>query len=89
VLIYSGAHLSSGRAVFETSGGEHDHRAVCEMVRRRPDQRRRPGFTATDLNHNTGTQTVEQGAEVILRMALIGDDGPTGTFQGGAGPLPW
>ena len=48
-----------------------------------------PGFTDTDLNHNTGTQTVEQGAEVIVRMALIGRDGPTGTFQSAAGPLPW
>ena len=48
-----------------------------------------PGFTATDLNHNTGTQTVEQGAEVIVRMAQIGPDGPTGTFQSAAGPLSW
>jgi NAD(P)-dependent dehydrogenase (short-subunit alcohol dehydrogenase family) len=48
-----------------------------------------PGFTATDLNHNTGTQTVEQGAEVIVRLALIGPDGPTGTFQSAAGPLSW
>lgn len=48
-----------------------------------------PGFTATDLNHNTGTQTVEQGAEVIVRMALIGRDGPTGTFQSASGPLHW
>jgi NAD(P)-dependent dehydrogenase (short-subunit alcohol dehydrogenase family) len=31
-----------------------------------------PGFTATDLNHNTGTQTVGQGAEVIVGMAQIG-----------------
>ena len=28
-----------------------------------------PGFTATDLNHNTGTQTVEQDAWAIVRMA--------------------
>ncbi|GAB7110305.1 hypothetical protein JCM4814A_86200 [Streptomyces phaeofaciens JCM 4814] len=48
-----------------------------------------PGFTATDLNHRTGTQTVEQGADVIVRMALIDADGPTGTFRRAAGPLPW
>jgi NAD(P)-dependent dehydrogenase (short-subunit alcohol dehydrogenase family) len=48
-----------------------------------------PGFTRTDLNHNTGTQTVEQGAEVIVRLALLGPDGPTGTFQNAAGLLPW
>jgi NAD(P)-dependent dehydrogenase (short-subunit alcohol dehydrogenase family) len=48
-----------------------------------------PGFTATDLNHNSGTQTVEEGAQIIVRLALIGADGPTGTFQNSAGILPW
>ena len=36
-----------------------------------------PGYTATDLNGNMGTQTVEEGAEIIVRMAQIGPDGPT------------
>lgn len=35
-----------------------------------------PGFTKTDLNGNTGVQTVEQGAEIIVRMAQVGPDGP-------------
>jgi NAD(P)-dependent dehydrogenase (short-subunit alcohol dehydrogenase family) len=48
-----------------------------------------PGFTGTDLNHNTGTQTVAEGAEVIVRMALISTDGPTGTFQNAAGLHSW
>ena len=48
-----------------------------------------PGFTRTDLNGNTGTQTVEQGAEVIVRMAQIGADGPTGGFVNAEGTLPW
>jgi NAD(P)-dependent dehydrogenase (short-subunit alcohol dehydrogenase family) len=48
-----------------------------------------PGFTKTDLNGNTGVQTVEQGAEVIVKMALVGPDGPTGGFFGAAGPLDW
>ncbi|WP_042364788.1 SDR family NAD(P)-dependent oxidoreductase [Streptacidiphilus neutrinimicus] len=48
-----------------------------------------PGYTRTDLNHNTGTQTVEEGAEIIVRMALIGPDGPTGTFRDVNGPLSW
>lgn len=48
-----------------------------------------PGFTATDLNHRTGTQTVERGAEVIVRLAQIGPDGPTGGFFTAAGPLAW
>ncbi|KUN38039.1 short-chain dehydrogenase [Streptomyces longwoodensis] len=48
-----------------------------------------PGFTATDLNGHAGTQTVEEGAEVIVRMALLGPDGPTGTYVDVNGPLPW
>src|SRR4051794_2278283 len=31
-----------------------------------------PGYTATDLNGHRGNQTVEEGAEVIVRMASIG-----------------
>jgi NAD(P)-dependent dehydrogenase (short-subunit alcohol dehydrogenase family) len=48
-----------------------------------------PGFTKTDLNHNTGTQSVEEGAEVIVRMAQIGSDGPTGGFFHAGGALDW
>jgi NAD(P)-dependent dehydrogenase (short-subunit alcohol dehydrogenase family) len=48
-----------------------------------------PGFTATDLNQHMGTQTVEEGAEIIVRMAQIGRDGPTGSYVGAHGPLPW
>ncbi|WP_371786032.1 SDR family NAD(P)-dependent oxidoreductase [Streptosporangium subroseum] len=48
-----------------------------------------PGFTKTDLNGNTGIQTVEQGAEIIVRMAQVGPDGPTGGFFDAEGALPW
>jgi NAD(P)-dependent dehydrogenase (short-subunit alcohol dehydrogenase family) len=48
-----------------------------------------PGFTKTDLNGNTGVQTVEQGAEIIVRMAQVGLDGPTGGFFDAEGTLPW
>jgi NAD(P)-dependent dehydrogenase (short-subunit alcohol dehydrogenase family) len=48
-----------------------------------------PGYTNTDLNGRTGVQTVEQGAEIIVRMAQIGPDGPTGTFADVHGTLPW
>ncbi|MEU6656359.1 SDR family NAD(P)-dependent oxidoreductase [Streptomyces sp. NPDC046900] len=48
-----------------------------------------PGYTATDLNHHTGIQTVEQGAEIIVRMAQVGPDGPTGGYFDVEGPLPW
>jgi NAD(P)-dependent dehydrogenase (short-subunit alcohol dehydrogenase family) len=49
-----------------------------------------PGFTATDLTPFSGAgQPVENGAEVIVRMATIGRDGPTGTFQEGDEELAW
>ncbi len=48
-----------------------------------------PGYTSTDLNGHRGTQTVEQGAVAIVRMALIGADGPTGTLVDAAGVEPW
>jgi NAD(P)-dependent dehydrogenase (short-subunit alcohol dehydrogenase family) len=37
-----------------------------------------PGYTATDLNGNSGTQTVEEGAAEAYRQALAPDDAPTG-----------
>ena len=48
-----------------------------------------PGYTATDLNGHRGTQTIEEGAEIIVRMAMIGTDGPTGGFFDKAGPVRW
>jgi NAD(P)-dependent dehydrogenase (short-subunit alcohol dehydrogenase family) len=47
-----------------------------------------PGFTATALNNFAGTDTVEQGARNPVRVALE-VDGPTGTFSGPDGTLPW
>jgi NAD(P)-dependent dehydrogenase (short-subunit alcohol dehydrogenase family) len=49
-----------------------------------------PGFTATELTPMSGAgQPVEKGAEVIVRMATIGADGPSGTFQEGDDELAW
>jgi NAD(P)-dependent dehydrogenase (short-subunit alcohol dehydrogenase family) len=48
-----------------------------------------PGYTATDLNHHRGTQTVPEGAAEIIRLALLPDDGPTGTFSNAQGIVPW
>lgn len=47
-----------------------------------------PGFTRTDLNGNTGVQTVEEGTEIIVRMAQVaGLDGPTrGVIRRGRAP---
>jgi NAD(P)-dependent dehydrogenase (short-subunit alcohol dehydrogenase family) len=49
-----------------------------------------PGFTKTNLNGNEGVESVEQGAAQAVKMALIGPDGPTGTFTHATmGTLPW
>ncbi|CAN5337542.1 SDR family NAD(P)-dependent oxidoreductase [soil metagenome] len=48
-----------------------------------------PGYTATDLNGNSGHQTVEEGTDAIIRLATLGADGPTGTFSNRDGALPW
>lgn len=48
-----------------------------------------PGFTRTDLNGNTGTQSVEDGAEIIVQMARVAPDGPTGTYSSVHGPIAW
>jgi NAD(P)-dependent dehydrogenase (short-subunit alcohol dehydrogenase family) len=48
-----------------------------------------PGFTATDLNGNRGTQTVAQGAAETVRQSLVPDDSPTGGFFETGGLVPW
>ncbi len=49
-----------------------------------------PGFTKTALNGYEGTETVEEGAAEAVRVALLGPDGPTGTFtHAKLGTLPW
>ncbi|MPZ85205.1 MAG: SDR family NAD(P)-dependent oxidoreductase [Actinophytocola sp.] len=57
-----------------------------------------PGLVGTDLNgldaERDGVRTVERGAEVPVRLALLAADGPTGGFFGDddhatAGVVPW
>jgi NAD(P)-dependent dehydrogenase (short-subunit alcohol dehydrogenase family) len=48
-----------------------------------------PGYTATDLNNHTGTRTVAEAAREPVRLALLGPDGPTGTFSNDAGAIRW
>ena len=62
-----------------------------------------PGLTATEFTgpregrptveqiRASGVQvnTVEEGAEIIVQLAQIKPDGPTGTFVGNDGPVPW
>jgi len=48
-----------------------------------------PGYTATDFNGHSGHKTVEQGAEAIVRMALLDGTGPTGAYVDDQGTVPW
>jgi NAD(P)-dependent dehydrogenase (short-subunit alcohol dehydrogenase family) len=48
-----------------------------------------PGYTATDLNGFRGTQTIPEGAVEVVRLALLPNDGPTGTFSEKTGIVPW
>jgi len=49
-----------------------------------------PGFIKTNLNNYEGTGTVEEGALEPVRLALLGPDGPTGTFTRWEGEtIPW
>jgi NAD(P)-dependent dehydrogenase (short-subunit alcohol dehydrogenase family) len=48
-----------------------------------------PGWCATDLNGFRGTRTPQQGAEIAVAMATIGDDGPNGGFFDDNGPVAW
>lgn len=48
-----------------------------------------PGFTSTALNNFNGTRSVEEGAREPVRLALIGEDGPTGTFSDETSTVPW
>ena len=48
-----------------------------------------PGYTATDLNAFRGAQTIREGAIEPVRLALLPDDGPTGSYSERAGIVPW
>jgi NAD(P)-dependent dehydrogenase (short-subunit alcohol dehydrogenase family) len=39
-----------------------------------------PAFTKTNLNGFQGTESIEDGSREVVRVALLGPDGPTGTF---------
>jgi NAD(P)-dependent dehydrogenase (short-subunit alcohol dehydrogenase family) len=48
-----------------------------------------PGHVRTDLNGNSGVLTPEEGAQIVIKMSLLGPDGPTGGFFGRHGRQPW
>ncbi|MBK1637197.1 SDR family oxidoreductase [Rhodovulum adriaticum] len=48
-----------------------------------------PGYTATAATNFMPDRTPEQAAVIVLRMALLDDEGPTGGFFNDQGELPW
>ena len=48
-----------------------------------------PGYVATDLSHHMGARTVEEGARIIVELATLPDDGPSGGFFNDEGAMPW
>jgi NAD(P)-dependent dehydrogenase (short-subunit alcohol dehydrogenase family) len=48
-----------------------------------------PGYTATALNDFSGPRTVEQGARRAVQLALLDENGPTGSFSDEDGPVAW
>jgi NAD(P)-dependent dehydrogenase (short-subunit alcohol dehydrogenase family) len=48
-----------------------------------------PGYTATDLNGLKGPRTVQQAAQIIVRLATLDASGPTGGYFDDAGPVRW
>ncbi|MEV7390216.1 SDR family NAD(P)-dependent oxidoreductase [Streptomyces sp. NPDC091215] len=48
-----------------------------------------PGYTATDLNANSGPQTVTEGTDAIVRLATEPSGAGTGRFIDRDGPVAW
>lgn len=48
-----------------------------------------PGYTHTDMTLNQGGKPVARGAAVIVRLATMDRDGPSGAFFDENGPMPW
>jgi NAD(P)-dependent dehydrogenase (short-subunit alcohol dehydrogenase family) len=48
-----------------------------------------PGYTATDFNGHGGHQTVTEGTDATVALALLGADGPTGEFHDRSGRIAY
>ena len=57
-------------------------------VVRDQSQYRLPGIHQDEPQQLHGHETVEEGDREPVRLAMLGPDGPTGTFSNSAGPLP-
>lgn len=48
-----------------------------------------PGHLATDLNGRAGDRKAEQGAKIVVELATLPDEGPSGGFFNDDGVVPW
>ena len=48
-----------------------------------------PGWVRTDMGGPSAPRSVEEGADSIVWLATLPDDGPTGGFFGDRAPLEW
>jgi NAD(P)-dependent dehydrogenase (short-subunit alcohol dehydrogenase family) len=48
-----------------------------------------PGYTATDFNRHSGTQTVTEGTDAIVTLATEPATAGTGRYIDRFGPVPW
>jgi len=48
-----------------------------------------PGWVRTDMGGNDATRSVEAGAETIVWLAMLPDDGPSGGFFRDMQSIPW
>jgi NAD(P)-dependent dehydrogenase (short-subunit alcohol dehydrogenase family) len=48
-----------------------------------------PGFTNTDMTGGIGDRGPDEAAAIVIRLATLDDDGPTGRFFNEHGELPW
>lgn len=65
---------------------------TTQYAKARPEMRVNaadPGYTATDLNGNSGTQTVTEGTDAIIALATEGPAGGTGRFIDRLGTVAW
>jgi len=47
------------------------------------------GYIAADLNNQPGNRIVEHGSQIIVQLATLPQDGPSGGFFNAAGTVAW
>ena len=47
------------------------------------------GYIAADLNNQPGNRIVEYGSQIIVQLATLPKDGPSGGFFNDAGAVAW